>query len=85
MSSIGAESVPPFEFWALEVALKAICSFLDAKTKELESTGHPALDGLTKKAFKNFPSTYLSRSAMMWLYLINLFTAILLLLPCTEI
>jgi hypothetical protein len=65
MSSVGAESVPPFEFWALEVALEAICSFLDAKTKELESTGHPALDGLTKKAFKNFPSTYLSGSAIV--------------------
>jgi hypothetical protein len=33
MSSVGAESVPPFEFWGLEVALEAICSFMDAKTK----------------------------------------------------
>jgi magnesium transporter len=50
MSSPGAVSVPPFEFRALEVALEAICSFLEARTKDLESTAHPALDALTKKA-----------------------------------
>ncbi|BBM99170.1 magnesium transporter [Marchantia polymorpha subsp. ruderalis] len=41
--------VPPFEFRALEVALEAICSFLDARTTELETNAYPALDELTKK------------------------------------
>eukprot|EP00246_Nothoceros_aenigmaticus_P015527 TRINITY_DN650_c0_g2_i2.p1 TRINITY_DN650_c0_g2~~TRINITY_DN650_c0_g2_i2.p1 ORF type:complete len:306 (-),score=60.69 TRINITY_DN650_c0_g2_i2:782-1699(-) len=41
--------VPPFEFRALEVALEGICSFLDARTTELESAAYPALDALTKK------------------------------------
>ena len=40
---------PPFEFRALEVALEAICSFLDARTTELETAAYPALDELTKK------------------------------------
>ncbi|KAL2652647.1 hypothetical protein R1flu_020775 [Riccia fluitans] len=40
---------PPFEFRALEVALEAICSFLDARTTELETNAYPALDELTKK------------------------------------
>ncbi|XP_015868264.3 magnesium transporter MRS2-I isoform X2 [Ziziphus jujuba] len=39
----------PFEFRALEVALEAICSFLDARTIELESDAYPALDELTSK------------------------------------
>lgn len=39
----------PFEFRALEVALEAICSFLDARTRELEVTAYPALDELTAK------------------------------------
>ncbi|KAE7997731.1 hypothetical protein FH972_002336 [Carpinus fangiana] len=39
----------PFEFQALEVALEAICSFLDARTIELESDVYPALDELTSK------------------------------------
>ncbi|XP_015575847.1 magnesium transporter MRS2-2 isoform X2 [Ricinus communis] len=39
----------PFEFRALEVALEAICSFLDARTRELETDAYPALDELTSK------------------------------------
>ncbi|KAF4358105.1 hypothetical protein F8388_009388 [Cannabis sativa] len=39
----------PFEFWALEVALEGICSFLDARTRELEAEAYPALDELTSK------------------------------------
>jgi len=45
--------VPPFEFRALEVALEAICSFLDARTTELETNAYPALDELTKKVRSN--------------------------------
>lgn len=33
----------------MEVALEAICSYLDARTTELESAAYPALDELTKK------------------------------------
>ncbi|XP_024366415.1 magnesium transporter MRS2-I isoform X2 [Physcomitrium patens] len=43
------KDAPPFEFRALEVALEAICSFLDARTTELETNAYPALDELTKK------------------------------------
>ncbi|VAI21740.1 unnamed protein product [Triticum turgidum subsp. durum] len=39
----------PFEFRALEVTLEAICSFLDARTTELETNAYPALDDLTSK------------------------------------
>lgn len=39
----------PFEFRALEVALEGICSFLDARTRELETATYPALDELTSK------------------------------------
>lgn len=39
----------PFEFRALEVALEAICSYLSARTIELESAVYPALDMLTSK------------------------------------
>lgn len=39
----------PFEFRALEVALEAICSFLDTRTRELEVAAYPALDELTSK------------------------------------
>ncbi|KAG8375698.1 hypothetical protein BUALT_Bualt10G0127600 [Buddleja alternifolia] len=39
----------PFEFRALEVALEAICSFLSARTIELETAVYPALDMLTSK------------------------------------
>jgi hypothetical protein len=41
--------VLPFEFRALEVALEAACSFLDARTTELESEAYPVLDELTNK------------------------------------
>ncbi|KAL6548342.1 Magnesium transporter MRS2-I [Orobanche gracilis] len=43
------EDDSPFEFRALEVALEAICSFLDARTIELETAVYPALDMLTSK------------------------------------
>lgn len=43
----------PFEFRALEVALEAICSFLDARTTELETAAYPALDELTSKVCHN--------------------------------
>ncbi|KAI3879204.1 hypothetical protein MKW98_028771 [Papaver atlanticum] len=39
----------PFEFRALEIALKAICSFLDARTTELETAAYPGLDELRSK------------------------------------
>ncbi|KAL0376715.1 UNVERIFIED_CONTAM: Magnesium transporter MRS2-I [Sesamum calycinum] len=39
----------PFEFRALEVALEAICSYLAARSIELESAVYPALDMLTSK------------------------------------
>ncbi|XP_073118806.1 magnesium transporter MRS2-I-like [Henckelia pumila] len=45
----GEEDDSPFEFRALEVALEAICSFLAARTIELESAVYPALDMLTSK------------------------------------
>ncbi|KAG0460093.1 hypothetical protein HPP92_023221 [Vanilla planifolia] len=43
------EDESPFEFRALEVALEGICSFLDARTTELETAAYPALDELTTK------------------------------------
>ncbi|KAL2530364.1 Magnesium transporter MRS2-2 [Forsythia ovata] len=45
----GEEDDSPFEFQALEVALEAICSFLSARTIELETAVYPALDMLTSK------------------------------------
>ncbi|KAK7854764.1 magnesium transporter mrs2-2 [Quercus suber] len=48
----GEEDESPFEFRALEVALEAICSFLAARTTELETDAYPALDELTSKEFK---------------------------------
>lgn len=45
----GEEDDSPFEFRALEVALEAICSYLAARTMELESAVYPALDMLTSK------------------------------------
>ncbi|KAI3859084.1 hypothetical protein MKX03_008149 [Papaver bracteatum] len=39
----------PFEFRALEIALKAICSFLDARATELETAAYPGLDELRSK------------------------------------
>ncbi|KAL4376508.1 hypothetical protein GQ457_02G003590 [Hibiscus cannabinus] len=46
-TNTGEENEFPFEFRALEVALEAICSFLDARTRELETDTYPALDELT--------------------------------------
>ncbi|KAL8139002.1 hypothetical protein V2J09_005003 [Rumex salicifolius] len=46
---IGEENDFPFEFRALEVMLEGICSFLDARTTELETATYPALDELTSK------------------------------------
>ncbi|KAE8701431.1 Magnesium transporter MRS2-I [Hibiscus syriacus] len=46
----GEENEFPFEFWELEVALEAICGFLDARTTELETDTYPALDELTSMA-----------------------------------
>ncbi|KAL3688223.1 hypothetical protein R1sor_014532 [Riccia sorocarpa] len=48
-SQDAGDDVPPFEFRALEVALEGICSFLDARRKELELIAYPALEELTKK------------------------------------
>nr|KYP54796.1 hypothetical protein KK1_000996 [Cajanus cajan] len=45
----GEENEFPFEIRALEVLLEAICSFLDARTRELETAAYPALDELTSK------------------------------------
>ncbi|KAF8392281.1 hypothetical protein HHK36_022623 [Tetracentron sinense] len=45
----GEEDESPFEFRALEVALEAICSYLGARTTELEVDAYPALDELTSK------------------------------------
>lgn len=39
----------PFELRALEVALEALCSFLDARTTDLEVAAYPALDELTSR------------------------------------
>ncbi|KAH1046661.1 hypothetical protein J1N35_037445 [Gossypium stocksii] len=45
----GDEDESPFEFRALEVALESICSFLAARTLELETQAYPALDELTSQ------------------------------------
>ncbi|XP_026403888.1 magnesium transporter MRS2-1-like isoform X1 [Papaver somniferum] len=39
----------PFEFRALEVALEAACTYLDAQAAELEIEAYPLLDELTSK------------------------------------
>ncbi|GMI73856.1 ARABIDOPSIS THALIANA MAGNESIUM TRANSPORTER 7, magnesium transporter 7 [Hibiscus trionum] len=55
----------PFEFRALEVALEAICSFLDARTMELEIDAYPALDELTSKiSSRNLDRVRKLKSAM---------------------
>ncbi|GLU08096.1 hypothetical protein SLE2022_250220 [Rubroshorea leprosula] len=41
------EDESPFELRVLEIALEAICSFLAARTTELETDAYPALDELT--------------------------------------
>ncbi|KAJ6771698.1 MAGNESIUM TRANSPORTER MRS2-I [Salix koriyanagi] len=53
----GEEDESPFEFRALEVALEAICSFLAARTTELETAAYPALDELTSKESNSFVLT----------------------------
>nr|XP_029119502.1 magnesium transporter MRS2-I isoform X2 [Elaeis guineensis] len=59
------EDVSPFEFRALEVALEAICSFLDARTTELETAAYPALDELTSKiSSRNLDRVRKLKSAM---------------------
>ncbi|XAR58601.1 hypothetical protein NMG60_11014069 [Bertholletia excelsa] len=59
------ESEFPFEFRALEVALEGICSFLDARTRELETAAYPALDELTSKiSSRNLDRVRKLKSAM---------------------
>ncbi|XP_021596024.1 magnesium transporter MRS2-I [Manihot esculenta] len=61
----GEEDESPFEFRALEVALEAICSFLAARTTELESAAYPALDELTSKiSSRNLDRVRKLKSAM---------------------
>lgn len=63
----------PFEFRALEVALEAICSFLAARTTELETAAYPALDELTSKV--RFPCYFFflkPNGKMSWLHLFSL-------------
>nr|ACU20087.1 unknown [Glycine max] len=45
----GEENEFPFEIRALEALFEAICSFLDARTRELETSAYPALDELISK------------------------------------
>ncbi|XP_004495389.1 magnesium transporter MRS2-2-like [Cicer arietinum] len=59
------EDESPFEFRALEVALEAICSFLAARTYELELIAYPALDELTSKiSSRNLDRVRKMKSAM---------------------
>ncbi|XP_027364969.1 magnesium transporter MRS2-2-like isoform X2 [Abrus precatorius] len=59
------EDESPFEFRALEVALEAICSFLAARTTELEMAAYPALDELTSKiSSRNLDRVRKLKSAM---------------------
>lgn len=61
----GEEHEFPFEFRALEVMLEAICSYLDARTTELESDAYPALDELTSKiSSRNLDRVRKLKSAM---------------------
>ncbi|EFH42880.1 hypothetical protein ARALYDRAFT_496668 [Arabidopsis lyrata subsp. lyrata] len=61
----GDEDESPFEFRALEVALEAICSFLAARTAELETAAYPALDELTSKiSSRNLDRVRKLKSAM---------------------
>ncbi|OWM71633.1 magnesium transporter MRS2-I isoform X1 [Punica granatum] len=62
---VGEEDESPFEFRALEVALEAICSFLAARTTELETAAYPALDELTSKiSSRNLDRVRKLKSAM---------------------
>ncbi|CDY51292.1 BnaA06g23540D [Brassica napus] len=59
------EDDSPFEFRALEVFLEAICSFLAARTTELETAAYPALDELTSKiSSRNLDRVRKLKSAM---------------------
>lgn len=59
------ENEVPFEFRVLEVALEGICSFLDARTRELETAAYPALDELTSKiSSRNLDRVRKLKSAM---------------------
>ncbi|XP_042457794.1 magnesium transporter MRS2-I-like [Zingiber officinale] len=59
------EDESPFEFRALEVALEAICSYLDARTSDLETAAYPALDELTSKiSSRNLDRVRKLKSAM---------------------
>ncbi|KAL1312116.1 magnesium transporter MRS2-I isoform X3 [Arachis ipaensis] len=61
----GQDNEFPFEFRALEVALEAICSFLDARTIELETAAYPALDELTSQiSSRNLDRVRKLKSAM---------------------
>eukprot|EP00257_Ricinus_communis_P015589 XP_015573538.1 magnesium transporter MRS2-2 isoform X2 [Ricinus communis] len=61
----GEEDESPFEFRALEVALEAICTFLAARTTELETAAYPALDELTSKiSSRNLDRVRKLKSAM---------------------
>jgi len=61
----GEEDESPFEFRALEVALEAICSFLAARTTELETAAYPALDELTSSiSSRNLDRVRKLKSAM---------------------
>ncbi|KAL1196261.1 Magnesium transporter MRS2-7 [Cardamine amara subsp. amara] len=62
---VGEEDESPFEFRALEVALEAICSFLAARTAELETSATPVLDELTSKiSGRNLEKVRKLKSAM---------------------
>ncbi|XP_048138459.1 magnesium transporter MRS2-I-like isoform X2 [Rhodamnia argentea] len=64
-ADVGEQNEFPFEFRALEVALEAICSFLDARTRELETDAYPALDELTSKiSSRNLDRVRKLKSAM---------------------
>ncbi|KAI4369672.1 hypothetical protein MLD38_018089 [Melastoma candidum] len=61
----GEDDESPFEFRALEVALESICSFLAARTTELETAAYPALDELTSKiSSRNLDRVRKLKSAM---------------------
>ncbi|XP_024023743.1 magnesium transporter MRS2-I isoform X2 [Morus notabilis] len=61
----GEENEFPFEFRALEVTLEGICSYLDARTRELEADAYPALDELTAKiSSRNLDRVRKLKSAM---------------------
>ena len=44
----GLQSVLPFEFQVLEIALEVVCSLLDTSVDALETEAWPVLDELTK-------------------------------------